>query len=121
MSHVDKSRAMRREEHAPSVPGAARSSPASPRAPASRLLSSGDAAALAQWSAAIIAAAAALQLSRGTSFHQLAIGVLGSLICTFVGLSLVEIAWRIVTAAWPHRHRADAAARPPDGRVNDDR
>lgn len=99
MSDVDKSRPMPRKDQAPDTPGDAQSGPASSRAAASRLLASGDAPALMQWSAAIVVAVVALQLSRGTSFHQLAIGVLGALICSFVGLSLVEIVWRLVAAA----------------------
>ena len=68
MSKEDKSRVRRRDDQLPSAPRGAQPGPASHQASAPHLLPRNDAIALAQWSAAIIAAAAALWLSRGTSF-----------------------------------------------------
>jgi hypothetical protein len=92
VSPVDKSPVTRRDEDSPSALADAQLDSTPLQVTPARLLSSADATALAEWSAAIIAAAAAQLLSRGTSFHQLAIGVLGSVIFAFLGLSLVAIA-----------------------------
>ncbi len=102
MSRLDKFRVLLDDEQSQSAPSEEQPNPAHLLAPASPLYNRDDALALAQWSAAIIATAMALWLSRGTAFHQLAIGVLGSLICIFVGLSLVEIASRLVFAVRSH-------------------
>jgi hypothetical protein len=121
MTHIGKSRVTRRDEQSPASLGDAQDGAAPPQTPASRLLAKQDAFTLAQWAAAIAAAAAALRLSGGTSFHQLAIGVLGSLICVFVGSSTVEIVSRLTVTAWSRRRSVAAAAQAPDDRANDSR
>lgn len=121
MSKEDKSRVRRRDDQLPSAPRGAQPGPASHQASAPHLLPRNDAIALAQWSAAIIAAAAALWLSRGTSWGQLAIGVLASLICACIGLSVVEIASRFVVVA-RFRHKRDGAfAESSNDRFHEDR
>jgi hypothetical protein len=45
------------------------------------------------WAAAICAAAIIFWISRGTPYHQLAIGILASAITLFVLMSIVEGAW----------------------------
>jgi hypothetical protein len=121
VSPVGKTPVTRQDERSLSAPADAQVGPTSPRPTPARLFSSDDASTSAQWSAAIIAAAAALLLSRGTSFHQLAIGVLGSLICAFVGLSLIETASRLVSMARSHLRPVDLDAKPPLSHTSDRR
>jgi hypothetical protein len=45
------------------------------------------------WAAAICAAGIIFGISRGTPYHQLAIGLLASAITLFVLMSIVEGAW----------------------------
>jgi hypothetical protein len=112
---------MQRDERSSSEPREAQRSLAPRQARAFPPLAGTHALVLAQWSAAIIAAAAGLWLSRGTSFHQLAIGAFGSLICIFVGLSPVAILFRLVSATRPRRGRSNVAATPSSDLFRDDR
>lgn len=48
---------------------------------------------LCGWAAAITAASIMFWISRGTQYHQLAIGLLASSVSLFVSMSLVEGAW----------------------------
>jgi hypothetical protein len=48
---------------------------------------------LCGWAAAICAALIVFWISRGTPYHQLAIGILASAVSLFVLMSLVEAAW----------------------------
>jgi hypothetical protein len=120
MSHVDKSRVMQHGDQSRSAPGETQIRLAPHKAPGSHLPQRSDTFALAQWSTAIVAAAAALCLAWGTSWRQLAIGVLGSLVCTSIGLFLVEIASRFVVAARSGRKRSNASTEPSSDHIRED-
>jgi uncharacterized membrane protein len=63
------------------------------------------------WAALIAAALIAFWTTRGTEYHQLALGILLSSVALLILLSLVEVVWRALEATFGSG-QSDATDRP---------
>lgn len=63
------------------------------------------------WAALIAAALIAFRATRGTEYHQLALGILLSAVTLVILLSLVEVMWRALEATFGSG-QSDATDRP---------